>query len=100
MADAIYALACAAPSINPGRLRSKVIEAAEKAPLSSMFSSVMYDRAGRVVHKSPGLFTDDPDEREQAIEAQVSRHADLIRNLTGQCSDHAGPDGPPRGAHH
>ncbi len=36
-----------------------------------MFSSVMYDRAGRVVHKSPGLFTDDPDEREQAIEAQV-----------------------------
>ena len=82
MADAIYALACAAPSMDPDKLRSQVMEAAGKTPLSSMLSSLMYDRAGRVVHKSPGLFTDDPDEREQAVEVQVSRHADLIRNLT------------------
>ncbi len=82
MADAIYALACAAPSLDPAKLRAQAEEMAKKAPLSSMLSSVLYDRAGRVVHKSPGHFTDDPDEREQALDAQVARHADMHRNLT------------------
>ena len=82
MSDAIYALACAAPSLDPAKLRTQAEEMAKKAPLSSMFSSVLYDRAGRVVHKSPGLFTDAPDEREQALDAQVARHADMHRNLT------------------
>ena len=84
MSDAIYALACAAPSLDPEKLRTQAEEMAKKAPLSSMFSSAVYDRAGRVVHKSPGLFTDDPDEREQALDAQVARHADFHRNFTVQ----------------
>jgi hypothetical protein len=80
--EAVYAVACAASYLDPGRMRSNVVEAAEKSPLSSMFSEIVYDCAGRAVHKSPGLFTDDPDEREQAIEARVSRHADMVRDLT------------------
>ncbi len=84
ISDAVYAFACAAPSLDPAKLRTQAEELAKKAPLSSMFSSVVYDRAGRVVHKSPGLFTDDPDEREQALDAQVARHADLHRNFTIQ----------------
>ena len=84
MSDAIYALACAAPSLDPAKLRMQAEEMAKKAPLLSMLSRAVYDRAGRVVHKSPGLFTGDPDEREQALDAQVARHADLHRNFTVQ----------------
>ncbi|MGI4953974.1 MAG: DUF4209 domain-containing protein [Janthinobacterium lividum] len=84
MSEAIYAFACIAPSLNPTKLRVHAEEMAKQAPLSAMFSSVLYDRAGRIVHKSPGLFTDDPDEREQALDAHVARHADLHRNLTVQ----------------
>lgn len=82
VAEAIYAFACTAPSLDPAELREQVEKAAKQSPLSSMFSSVQLDRAGRVIHKSPGLFTDDPDERERALDTQIARHADLLRNFT------------------
>ena len=81
MSDAIYALAFVAPPLDPAELRKQAEDVAKKAPLSSMFTSVLYDRAGRIVHKSPGLFTDDPDEREQALDAQIARFADMYRRV-------------------
>ena len=82
LAEAIYAVACAAPTLEPDQMRSQALRDAERSPLASMLTRVMYDSAGRVVHKTPGLFTDDPDERERAIEAQVASRADLVRSFT------------------
>lgn len=82
LADAVYALACACPMLEPGSLREQVLEAAGQSPLTSMFGVVIYDRDGRVVHKHPGLHTADPEEREQALEALMCRNADLVRGLT------------------
>lgn len=82
LAEAIYALACACPTLEPGSLREQVLKAAKQSPLSSMFGVVIYDRNGRVVHKHPGLHTADPEEREQALEALMCRNADLVRGLT------------------
>lgn len=82
LAEAVYAFACACPTLEPASLREQVLRAAEQSPLSSMFGVVIYDRNGRVVHKHPGLHTADPDEREQALEALMCRNADMVRDLT------------------
>ena len=81
-AEAIYALACVAPSIDPDSLRTQVMASAKEMPLSSLFTSVTYDHAGKVVHKTPSLSAESPEERERAVEAQMARHADLRRSFT------------------
>lgn len=55
LAEAVYALASIAPTLDPQQVREHVLEAARKSPLSSMFGVAVYDREGRVVHKHPGL---------------------------------------------
>jgi len=84
LADAVYASHAPHHPWIRRSSREQVEETARKSPLSSMFESKTYDATGRVVHRSPGLFMGDPTEREQARNAEMARHADLLRNFTVQ----------------
>lgn len=81
LSEAVCRLAMISPILDPHKLRLEAVEHARAHPLSAMFSSRMYDRQGRIIHKSPGLDSGAPDAQEEAIQGLILRNADLTRWL-------------------
>lgn len=81
MADALRTLALASLSPEPSKLRREVLDVVKKSPLSTLFSTSMLDRQGKVTFQSPGLSGDDTAEHEEGVRFQIMQHEDLRRGL-------------------
>ncbi len=76
--EAILLMALGHPVIDTEKLRQRVIENADKFPMSTMFGGVMMARDGRVMAHKPSGFTTDAAAREEFIEAEMFHQAAQI----------------------
>ncbi len=57
-------------------LRSQVTESAQAAPLTHIIGGTIVNEAGKVIANTPGMLSDDPDESEAAMLANMNKTAD------------------------
>ena len=79
--DAMVALARALKPPDKATLRTRAIELSEKTPFRSMIGSKNVDFTGRVIGVRPGLLSQDPTEKEDAIIAEMCDNANMFRSL-------------------
>lgn len=74
-------LACRSPS--PASLREQALKNAKQAPLSSMVTTEILDRGGKVTFRSPGMSGAEADQ-EQALRYQIIQLEDIRRGIAFQ----------------
>jgi hypothetical protein len=81
LADAIRMLVLASHSPSPVKLRDEALATVKKSPLSSLFSTSVLDRGGKVTFRSPGLSGSDSTEQEKGLRFEIMQHESLRRAL-------------------
>ena len=79
--EAVCALAGFRNPPDPDEVRASVLEATSRLFFSNMFSSLTYDRHGRVVDRRPGLHGAGPEDEEKATDGLMQRDVDLRREM-------------------
>lgn len=75
--DATLLLALSQPTTRVSELRSQVEKNAKDFPLAHLFSGVAVDEQGKVIAQKPSLLTNDPEQLEAAIRAEMFHHAQM-----------------------
>ena len=76
--DATFAMALGHPVINCDELRKRVLENANRFPLTTLFAGSLLASDGRVIGHKPSGFTSSAEEREKFIEAEMFHQAAQI----------------------
>lgn len=82
--DSIFELCIMARSSDVTGLRKQVEETTKKFPLSHLFPGVLVNEKGKVIGRKPVMMSDDPEEVERAIRAEMFAHAKLNINIHTQ----------------
>jgi hypothetical protein len=80
--EALFKFVLIEPLIDPSALRRDTEESIQQAPLHAMFTAQVFDAAGRKVDERPSIMTDDPEEREKAMQGLMDHNASLYRQMT------------------
>lgn len=79
LADALFSLALSSSSPKMSYLREQVQHLAKVAPLQHLLASVTLDSTGKVIARNPGMFSNNPNDAEAAIRAEMFRYAMMFQ---------------------
>ena len=79
--DALMALAMMR-NTKKDDIERQVIEEAKQFPLQHLFTGVAINEHGKVVHRKPGMMSDDPEERNAAIRAEMLQKATMTQQIS------------------
>ncbi|MEI7557149.1 DUF4209 domain-containing protein [Candidatus Chlorohelix sp.] len=79
--EALLALATASKSESKNALRQQVLDLSEQAPLLHIITTTIINEKGKTVAKAPGILSNDPEEVEAAITANMYRNSIYNRSL-------------------
>lgn len=79
--DALFDFVLMVPSPRVSELKKQVEESAGKYPLQHLVSGVVVNKNGKVVARHSNMFSDDPKEREKAIQENMYRQASFHHQI-------------------
>jgi len=79
--EALFVLAFIGSSPRVDSLRKQVIETAKQFPFQALVPVVAVNDTGKTVGRRSSILSSEPDEAEQAIKAEMFRHAVLFRQI-------------------
>jgi hypothetical protein len=79
--DAIFDFVLMVPSPKVSELRKQVEESAAKHPMQHLVSGVIVNENGKVVARHSNMYSDDPEERERAIQENMFRQASFHHQI-------------------
>lgn len=79
--DAIFDFVLMVPSPKVSELKKQVEESAAKYPMQHLVSGVVVNENGKVVARHTNMFSDDPEEREKAIQENMYRQASFHHQI-------------------
>jgi len=79
--DAIFDFVLMVPSPRVSELKKQVEESAAKYPMQHLVSGVVVNENGKVVARHSNMFSDDPEEREKAIQENMYRQASFHHQI-------------------
>jgi len=82
--EAIFSLAKLGISPKVDYLRQQVLEDSQKYILKDLFSAVVINEKGQVQARQPPINSNNPEEKEKAIKADMQQHANLYRSVHAQ----------------
>jgi hypothetical protein len=79
LSDALFSLAMSSSSPKIHDLREQVQHLAKVAPLQHLLVSETLDSKGKIIARNPGMFSDNPNDVEAAIRAEMFRNAMMFQ---------------------
>lgn len=80
--DAFCALSRIINTVDPGKLRERVLKHfQESAMLHTLFPVTIFDQRGRAVDRQPGLHSHDPNEMEERLKGVMMQEANIERGV-------------------
>ena len=82
--DALLTLAAMGASLKVDRLRKQVKESASQFRISELFPEVLVNEMGKTIARKPSMLSNNPDEIEEAIRAEMFKWAKVNQQLYAQ----------------